>query len=362
VPISAKIGEVLGVEPRAEGLDEVRLRLSEGEAAALSYRALVGELRPGDVVAVNVTAVELGLGTGGKHFILGRIGKASEEKTAGAGHIMKMRYTPWQFNVLSVEEPASPYHQAVRDCQDIGGMPVVACCLHSMVAPAAAGISAVAPDARVAYVMTDSACLPLVLSELVRSLRAAGLLAATVTTGQAFGGDLEAVTVFSALIAAKVAGKADIAIVAQGPGNVGTSTPFGFGGIEQAEIIHAASALGGAPVAALRISFADPRPRHRGLSAHSKIALGRAALCRARVVAPELDSEKRQLILRQLESSGIAARHDLIWESGEAGLRRLEEAGLKVSTMGRSVEEDREYFLAAAAAGVHAGKLLRSES
>jgi hypothetical protein len=362
VPITARVGEVLSVEPVAQGLDGVKLRLPEGEALALSYRTLVGELHPGDMVAVNVTAVELGLGTGGKHFVLARLAGASAPMDRSSGHIMKMRYTPWQFNVLSVEEPASPYHQAVGDCQDIGGMPVVACCLHSMVAPVAAGISAVAPEARVAYVMTDSACLPMVLSELARSLRAAGLLALTVTAGQAFGGDLEAVNILSALIGAKVAGKADIAVVAQGPGNVGTSTPYGFGGIEQAEIIHAASALGGAPVAALRISFADPRPRHRGLSAHSKIALGRAALCRARVVAPELDTEKRRLILRELESSGIAAKHDLIWESGEAGLQRLEEAGLEIRTMGRSVEEDREYFLAAAAAGVYTGKLLRSES
>jgi hypothetical protein len=362
VPLSAEVGEVLSVEPKAEGLDEVRLRLPEGEAVALSYRALIGELRPGDMVAANVTAVELGLGTGGTHFVLGRVGKGSAEGMTCPGHIMKMRYTPYQFSVLSVEEPGSPHHQAVRDCQDIGGMPVVACCLHSMVAAAAAGVSAVAPEARVAYVMTDAASLPIAVSDLVRSLTAARLLRLTVTAGQAFGGDLEAVNLFSALTAAKAVGDADIAIVSQGPGNVGTSTPFGFGGIEQAEIIHTAFALGGVPVAVLRISFSDPRPRHRGLSAHSKVALGRATLCRARVVVPDLEDDKRQLVAQELESSGIAARHDLVWESGEPGLRRLEELGLRISTMGRSTDEDREYFLAAAAAGIHAAKLLQGRS
>ncbi len=61
-------------------------------------------------------------------------------------------------------------------------------------------------------------------------MREAGWLAATITTGQSFGGDLEAVTVHSGLLTARHAVGADVAIVAQGPGNLGTGTKWGYSG------------------------------------------------------------------------------------------------------------------------------------
>ena len=57
------------------------------------------------------------------------------------------------------------------------------------------------PGSRVVYVMSDQGALPMAFSRSVAELRASGL-AGTVTVGQAFGGDLEAVTlhpVFSPL-------------------------------------------------------------------------------------------------------------------------------------------------------------------
>jgi len=50
--------------------------------------------------------------------------------------------------------------------------------------------------------MTDAGALPLALSDLVADLCGAGLLAGAITAGQAFGGDLEAVGVPSALVLA----------------------------------------------------------------------------------------------------------------------------------------------------------------
>ena len=75
----------------------------------------------------------------------------------------------------------------------------------------------------------------------------------------------------------------DIAVVAQGPGNLGTGTRWGFSGVAAGEAVNAAAALGGRPVASLRISDADPRMRHRGVSHHSLTAYGRVALARADV-------------------------------------------------------------------------------
>ena len=58
-----------------------------------------------------------------------------------------------------------------------------------------------------------------------------------------------------------------------GPGVVGTSSPLGTTALEVAGILDAAAALGGDPIAVLRMSDGDPRPRHQGVSHHSRTAL-----------------------------------------------------------------------------------------
>ena len=54
-----------------------------------------------------------------------------------------------------------------------------------------------------------------------------------------------------------------------GPGIAGTGTKYGFTGIEQGPILDAVHKLGGLPIAIPRISFADQRERHKGISHHS---------------------------------------------------------------------------------------------
>src|SRR5437773_1982759 len=99
-----------------------------------------------------------------------------------------------------------------------------------MVPVIAAAARAVDPGLTVAYVMSDGAALPLALSRLVAAMRAAGLLAGTVTAGQAFGGELEAITVHSGMVAARAVLGAHVVVVAQGPGGAGSGTRFGFSG------------------------------------------------------------------------------------------------------------------------------------
>ena len=81
------------------------------------------------------------------------------------------------------------------------------------------------------FAMTDVAALPLALSDLVADLCAKGLLDGTVTAGQAFGGDHEAVNLPSALRVAKAVAGAEAVVVAPGPGGVGTGTELGFGAL-----------------------------------------------------------------------------------------------------------------------------------
>src|SRR5439155_7595572 len=141
-------------------------------------------------------------------------------------------------------------------------------------------------EPRVVYVMQDGGALPAWFSRTCAALREAGWLAATVTTGQSFGGDLEAVTVHTGLLAARHVLRADIAVVTQGPGNLGTGTPWGFSGVAAGEVVNAVAVLGGRPVGALRLSDADPRERHRGVSHHALTAFGRVAMAPADLVVP----------------------------------------------------------------------------
>jgi hypothetical protein len=179
-----------------------------------------------------------------------------------------------------------------------------------------------------------------------------------VTVGQSFGGDLEAVTLHTGLLAARHVLGADVAVVAQGPGNLGTGTRWGFSGVACGEAVNAAAVLGGRPVASLRVSEADPRERHHGVSHHSLTSYGRVALARADVVVPDLPGAFGARVAAQ--AAALAGRHTLVTVSTDGLSGVLRGSPVPLSTMGRGLEEDPAYFLAAAAAGRHAAALLAS--
>jgi hypothetical protein len=268
--------------------------------------------------------------------------------------VVKARYTPLQAVVLGVDEPASPHHDLLAAVDDLGGMPVVTADLHSALPAVLAGVRAQLPGAQVAYLMTDGGALPAWFSRTLDALR--DLLVGVVTAGQAFGGDLEATTVHSGLLAARHVLGADVTIVAQGPGNLGTGTPWGFSGVAAGEAVNAVAVLGGRPVGSLRISGADPRPRHRGVSHHSLTAYGRVALAPADLVVPaDLPTELASLVDAAVAT--LAERHRLVYVPTDGLDEALRALPVKLSTMGRDLDADHPYFLAAAAAGRHAAAL-----
>ncbi|WP_107077149.1 DUF3866 family protein [Micromonospora sp. MH33] len=293
-------GTVTAVRRRWAGATELDVDLpGGGRMRALAYPALVGDPEPGDRVLLNAGALLMGLGT--------------------------------------------------------GGMPVVTADLHSALPAILAGVHADAPDARVAYLLTDGGALPAWFSRTLAGL--AGRLAGTVSVGQAFGGDLEASTLHSGLLAARHVLGADVVIVAQGPGNLGTGTRWGFSGVAVGEAVNAVATLGGRPVGSLRISDADPRPRHRGVSHHSLTAYGRVALAPAELIVPEgLDAALAAEVAAAL--APLAARHRIVTVPTEGLDAALRDSPVGLSTMGRGLDGDHAYFLAAAAAGRHAARLL----
>ena len=336
---------------------ELVVRLEEqDEAPALCFPALVGRPRPGDRVLLNTTAWAMGLGTGGYALVVALPDRLPADPAPGPGHLVKARYTPLQATVLGVDEQDSPHHATLRDADSLDGMPVVVADLHSALPAVLAGLRAARPDARAAYVMTDGGALPMWFSRAVAGLRAADWLTGTVTTGQAFGGDLEAVTLHTGLLAARHVLGADVAVVAQGPGNLGTGTPWGFSGVAAGEAVNAVAALDGRPVASLRVSDADPRERHRGVSHHSLTAYGRVALAAADVVLADLPGHFGDQV--RAVAASLRGRHRLVTVPLDGLDEALAASPVRLSTMGRSLDEDRAYFRTAAAAGRHAAGLL----
>jgi hypothetical protein len=337
------------------GVLEVEVEVDGRIQTALAYPALTGPVGQGDRVILNTTAVEEGLGTGGYHFVVAVAGR--ETDPSPDGHVMKLRYTPLQAKVETAEEQGSPHHAAMARAGGLDGTPVVWVPLHSMLGAAAAGARA-AGASRVVYAMSDGAALPAAFSTQSAALRDAGLIDAVVTCGQAFGGDLEAVNVFSGLLAARAVAGAEVIIVGDGPGKVGTATPWGATDIASGLALNAAGILGGRPVAALRVNFADPSYRHHGVSPHSITVLHRVALVAVHVAVPALeDEERRGRVWEALKEAGLEERHQLVEVTGRPAVELLRERNVPMATMGRTDREDPAFFLAAGAAGVLAGRM-----
>ena len=312
MPLSLERGIVTAVRERHEGL----ARLEVDGVPCVAYPALTGPIALGDEVVVNTQARELELGSGGFDVLYVNLTRGLGLAPEPGAHVVKLPYTPMQAALRHAEEDASL-------AESLDGMPVVCCSLHSQVAPVCAALAGL----RVAYVQLAGGALPLALSDTVRLLRERSLLGETVAVGACFGGDVECVTPWSALAWVK-ARSYDVAVCAIGPGIVGTGSRLGHGGLAAAIAANAAGSLGGRPVIAARVSDADPRERHRGLSHHTQAVLD---LCLADVlVAEEADAED--------------------WRDACAGL--------PLEHMGRGPDDDPSFFAAAFAAGRLARELL----
>lgn len=312
----------------------IRVALADG-SRAYALTQLTGPVAMGDRVVVNTTAVDHGLGTGGWHVVHWNL-SAAPYRAVGPGHLMKLRYTSVQVDTGVGEE-----HQPDLPTE-LDGVPVVVAGLHSHLPIVTAALAARAPSARIAYVMTDGGALPLALSDVVAGLVDRELLVGTVTAGHAFGGDVEALNVPSALALARHVLDADAIVVAMGPGVAGTNSRLGFSGLEVAPALDAADWLGGRAIACLRCSDADGRDRHRGISHHSVTALD-AVRSTVDVPAPpgieHIDDRHRW---HQVDPGDVAAT--------------LGSFDLRVRSMGRGIEDDPIFFAAAAAAGTFAAR------
>lgn len=324
--LTLRRGRVDAIHERHDGL----VRLEVDGRPCVAYPRLTGPVALGDEVLVNVQALELELGSGGFDILYVNLTRGLDLAPEPGAHVMKLPYTPLQHAARHAEE-------GTELPERLDGMPVVATSLHSQLAPVCAGLR----NPRVAYIQIAGGALPVSLSDAVRGLKERGLLNLAIGAGACFGGDDDCANVYSALAVARARG-AEAVVCGIGPGIVGTGTSLGHGGVVAAAAANAANALGGTPIIAPRVSGADPRERHHGLSHHT-LAVLELCLGPVRVAWP----------------AGLAAPAELgaIEEVDVSGWREAC-AGLPLSHMGRGPDEDPDFFAAAFAAGRLAASLI----
>ena len=326
--LSLRRGTVTAITGRLVGL----VRLEVDGRPCIAYPRMTGPVALGDEVVINVQALELGLGSGGFDVLYVNLTRGLELAPEPGAHVMKLPYTPLQHAVRHAEEGA-------EDGPDtLGGMPVVCCSLHSQVAPVCAALGT---DLAVAYVQLAGGALPVSYSNTVRALRDRGHLRTALAPGSTVDGDVACVSVASALLWCAGSGM-DAIVCSIGPGVVGTNSRMGHGGVAASEAANVASALGGTPVLAPRVSDADKRDRHRGVSHHTLAAI------QLSLGAPKVPWPAGRAVPAELGSVEQVDVSD--WEEACAGL--------PLNHMGRGPGEDPAFFAAAFAAGRLARRLL----
>ena len=325
--LSLRRGTVSAVRSQNDEL----IRIDVDGEPCLAYPRLTGPVEVGDEVVVNVQARELGLGSGGFDVLYLNLTRGLDAPASPNAHVMTLPYTPLQSAVRHVEEDG-PLPDSIE------GMPVVCCSLHSQVAPVCAGLRR--RNLRIAYVQVGGGALPVSLSDALRALKNVGLVGVAVAVSPCLDGDVQAVTIASALTWARGRGY-DVAVCSIGPGIVGTASTLGHGGLAAAEAANTASALGGTSILAVRYSDADPRERHQGVSHHTRAII---ELARDAVVAWPRGLEAPEWLSPREEVDVDRWHEDC--------------ARVPLSHMGRGLAEDPCFFMVAFAAGRHARSLL----
>ena len=325
-------GRVLSADPLVVVVDGQ-------ERKAWADPALVGEVREGDEVVVNVESMDLGLGSGGFDVVHVNLTRGLEGPGAAGTHVMKLNYTSLQHPVLPVERAVGSLES---DPAGSSGMPVLVIPLHGHLAPVTWAAAEAGPGLKVGFIQTAGGALSGTLSRDLAALRERGLVRDHITAGPCFGGDHEAISTAGALDAAATSLGWDAAIVGPGPGILGSATDLGHGGITAVENAHAALALGLPTLLSPRLSSTDRRDRHRPLSHHTRTALD-LLLGPVEVVVPDGFPDAREAV------EGAKGAHRLA--SAPADLDAYAKTGLPARTMGRELTDDPVFFAAPLAAG-----------
>jgi hypothetical protein len=311
--------------------------------------ALLGEMREGDEVIVNAAALDLGLGSGGFDVVHVNLTRGLGGVVGRGEHVMKLNYS-------SLQHPVEPVERGWEDGAGAGppalraagrrqaAAPVLVLPLHGHLAPAAWAAAQARPGVRVGFVQTGGGSLPGSLSRDVAELRERDLLCGHVTAAPSYGGEHEALSTAGALDAAADRLGWDAILVGPGPGIIGSETVLGHGGMAALDSAHAALSLRLPTLISPRLSAADPRQRHRGLSHHTRTVLD-LLLAPVDVAVPDGHPEVATVLAETAALNGHRLR------AASADLSTYAASGLPTTAMGRSLSEDPLFFAAPLAAG-----------
>jgi hypothetical protein len=309
---------------------------------AWADEVLLGGMREGDEVLVNVAALALGLGSGGFDVVHVNLTRGLEGGGGPEGeHVIKLNYTSLQHPVSPVEAGAGRKSPEAAETGAPVAVSVLVLPLHGHLAPAAWAAAQTSPGVQIGYVQTGGGALPGSLSRDVAELRERGLLCGHITAAPAYGGEHDALSAVGALDAANRLGW-DAALVGPGPGIIGSDTEFGHGGMAALDSAHAALSLRLPTLLSPRLSSSDPRERHLDVSHHTYTVL-ELLLAPVDVAVPE-GEDSIQAALEEAPGS-----HRL--RSAPVDMDAYGASGLPTTTMGRSLSEDPLFFAAPLAAG-----------
>jgi len=334
--LALRRGVVVEAGPGETPEQHIEVDVAGHRRPAIADVGLVGPCHTGDEVVVNVQAADLGLGSGGFDIVHVNLTRGLEAAGAPGAHVMKLNYTSLQHAVVPVEgeELAVPLAR-----------PVAVLGLHAQLAPVAWAFAQTRPGAGLGFVQTGGGALPGGHSRTVGALRDAGLLTGHLTAGPAFGGEAEAITTIGAIHHGLHELGWDAAVVGPGPGILGSGSALGHGGMAALDSAHAALALGCLTLVVPRMSSGDPRPRHQGLSHHTRTVL--------------------ELLLAPVTVAFPAGEPTLVADAAGHVVRELpaplegyRASGLPQTTMGRTLDEDPLFFAAALVSGIALADML----
>ena len=229
---------------------------------------LLGEMRAGDEVVVNVAGLDRELGSGGFDVVHVNLTRGIGAAAAGDAHVMKLNYT-------SLQHAVKPVEQAIGENRGGRTIPVLIIPLHGHLAPAAWAASTLRPGSRT-RLYPDRRWRPARLP-LGRRGRASPARPAFCphhrrphlrrrARGAEHGWGSRRGGARTRLGCSNSSARARESLVRE--------THLGHGGLAALDTAHAALSLGMGTSLSPRLSAGDFRGRHRGVSHHTRTVLG----------------------------------------------------------------------------------------
>lgn len=310
---------------------------------AINYINHTGVCRIGDLVILNTIAVRMSLGTGGYHFVYYNLSIKNNNNgdyNKSSGHIIKMKYTPCQFKVKTIEEMEN-YKSYFDFPVDLSSKKILIAKLHSMIVPVACLLKYKKPDCKISLIYCYGGSLNAGFSDILSELRKKNIIDSVITCGECHGGDYESVNIFTAIIFAYNILNSDFIIISCGPGIAGTSTFYGFSSLELVFAVYTVNLMGNVPIVIPRVSFADKRDRHFGISLQSIAFL---KCINFPVYFPLYNSLGWDIISKQIKTHDIFSKHHVRYVDNSSVREAMGYYKVKGESMGRKYDDDPAYF------------------